>query len=190
MDTTPLPNEAEQSTKVYKTPIYVRNAKRNYHNRRVAVDPEYAQRVREQQRAWHAKQRLEDEEYREKHRQRNIDHSAKRTEQYIHSFIDGDELKTHVETFHNHMNLSIAADDLHSLVKSVIMTQIDGSPLYVHLRKDHPKRRIKNICIAAIYFVSLKLDKKIKYADIVSCYGVSYPTISEIVGDIKRYMLH
>lgn len=178
-----------EPTKVYKTPIYVRNAKRNYHNRRTAVDPEYAERVREQQRAWHAKKRQEDDEFREKYRQRNAELSSKRSEQYIQDFINGEELRLHVESFHSHMKMSeISADDLYSLVRSVMLTQVDGSPLYIHLRKEHPKRRIKNMCIAAIYYVTLKLNRKIKYADVVSCFGVSYPTISEIVADIKRNM--
>lgn len=177
---------ASEEEKVYKTPVYVRNAKRNYHNRRIQNDPEYAQRIRDQQRMRHAKRREQDPEFKERYEQNNKEASTKKTLEYLHSFVNGEPLVMLIDQFYEAVNMSGAPKQyILAEVKQTLTFSIDGEPLYLYLRRDHNKRRIKNIAIAAIFYVMSKKMNNLRLKAFVDCYGVSYATLSEIVSDIK-----
>ena len=182
--------EKAEQERQYKTPIYIRNAKRNYHQRKVASDPEYAKKIRSNNREWHKKKREEDGEFNERYRNKNLEASHKRIEEYLKTYVSGDELFNLINEFVNYAEskVELSQDNLLALVRSTSCTLINEKPLYLSLRDNHPRRRIKNICIGILFHVLKLSNQQITMSDIVACYGIAFSTISDIVADIKRLL--
>ncbi len=173
--------------KVYKTPVYVRNAKRNYHYRKFQADPEYAEKVRSISREWHKKKREEDEEFKQKYQEKNLELSKKRSEENMKAFVYGEGFKDLLDQIPDcFKSEKVKSANMETLIRNTLLSEVNGVPLYMRLKVDHPKRRIKSICVAVIYYVATLIDANVSASEVVRCYSVSNASIRDIHQDIQK----
>ena len=175
--------------KVYKTPVYIRRAKKNYHDRKVQADPEYAEKMRSISREWHKKKRAEDEEFKQKYQEANLEASKKRSEENMKSFVNGIELAKLIEQIPSCFKSDkIKSANMDTLVRNTLFSEVNGVPLYMRLKAKQPKRRIRSICVAVIYYVASLVDSTVPASEVVRCYSVANSTIKDITEDIMFEM--
>lgn len=175
--------------RVYKTPVYIRNAKKNYHDRKVKVDPEYAEKIRSISREWHKKKRAEDEDFKENYSDRNLEASRKRSKDNMKTFVNGSGLAELIEQIPTcFRSEKIQSANMDILVRNTLFAEVNGVPLYMRLKATQPKRRIRSVCVSVIYYVASLVDSTVPASEAVKCYNVANATLKGITDDIKSEM--
>ena len=181
-------SEPQTEERIYKTPVYIRNAKNKYYNRKMQTDPEYAENVRLKTREWRMKKLEEDPEMREREKQRNLEYSRKKNEQKWKDFINGEELLNLVNQAKLRFN-SLATINITPVVRNTLLSNSGNSesekPLFLKL-KEQKNRPIKTICVSAILYVALLIEAGVSIDMFAKCYRVNKQSIQDVVLELNQ----